>query len=54
MFSKVLKDGTQLQLLFCSISNGSDKCSHEFFHLKYYQRLIEKNNSGASNNEKEK
>ena len=54
MFSKVLKDVTQLQLLFCSINKGSDKCSHEFFHLKYCQRLTEKNNSGASNNEKEK
>ena len=28
--------------------------SQGFFHLKYYPGLIEKNNPGVSNNEKEK
>ena len=54
MLSMVLKDATQLQILFCPLSKGSDKCSLGFVHLKYYQGLIEKNNSGTSNNKKEK
>ena len=43
-----------MAFLFCPVSTGSDNCSQGFVHLKYYQGLIKKNNSGASNNEKEK